>query len=77
MLGFVLLAVFLLAGHALGHGRQAALYFLPAWLAGAAINMWLGVSRAGYSIRDEAPIFLLIFATPSAVALLAFWKLPQ
>lgn len=77
MLGLLLLVVFLLAGHALGHGRQAALYFLPAWLAGAAINMWLGVSRAGYSVRDEAPIFLLVFAIPSALALVAWWKLPQ
>jgi hypothetical protein len=76
MLGFLLLAVFLLAGHALGHGRQAALYFLLAWLAGAAINMWLGVSKAGYSVREEAPIFLLVFAVPSALALLAWWKLP-
>jgi hypothetical protein len=77
MLGFLLLAVFLLAGHALGHGRQAALYFLPAWFVGAAINLWFGVSRAGYSVRDEAPIFLLIFAIPSALALLTWWKLPQ
>ena len=77
MLGFLLLAVFLLAGHALGRGRQAALYFLPAWFAGAAINLWFGVSRAGYSVRDEAPIFLLIFAIPSALALLTWWKLPQ
>ena len=77
MLGFLLLAVFLLAGHALGRGRQAALYFLPAWFAGAAINLWFGVSRAGYSVRDEAPIFLLIFAIPSALALLTWWNLPQ
>jgi hypothetical protein len=77
MLGFLLLAVFLLAGHALGYGRQAALYFLPAWLAGAALNLWFGVSKAGYSVRDEAPIFLLVFAIPSALALLAWWKLPQ
>jgi hypothetical protein len=75
MLG--LLVVFLLAGHALGLGRQAALYFLPAWLAGAATNMWLGVSRAGYSVRDEAPIFLLVFAIPSTLALVAWSKLPQ
>ena len=77
MLGFLLLAVFLLGGHALGHGRQAALYFLPAWLAGAATNMWLGVSRTGYSVRDEAPIFPLVFAIPSTLALVAWWKLPQ
>ena len=70
-LGFVLLGAFLLIGRALGHGSRAALYFLPVWLAGAAINLWFGVAKAGYSMRDEAPIFLLIFAIPSALALLA------
>ncbi len=75
LLGFVVLGAFLLVGRALGNGSRAALYFLPAWLAGAAINLWFGVAKAGYSLRDEAPIFLLIFAIPSAIALLAWWKL--
>jgi hypothetical protein len=74
--GFVLLGVFVLIGRSLGNGSKAALYFLPVWLAAAAINMWFGVAKAGYSVRDEAPIFLLIFAVPSVVALLAWWKLP-
>ncbi len=75
LLGLVVLGAFLLAGRALGNGSRAALYFLPVWLAGAAINLWFGVAKAGYSLRDEAPIFLLIFAVPSALALLAWWKL--
>jgi len=74
--GFVLLGVFVLLGRALGNGSKAALYFLPVWLAAAAINLWLGVAKAGYSVRDEAPIFLLIFAVPSVLALLVWWKLP-
>ena len=74
--GFVLLGAFVLSGRALGNGSKAALYFLPVWLAGAAINLWFGVAKAGYSVRDEAPIFLLIFAIPSALALLLWWKLP-
>ena len=74
--GFVLLGVFVVLGRVLGNGSKAALYFLPVWLAAAAINLWLGVAKAGYSVRDEAPIFLLIFAVPSAVALLLWWKLP-
>ena len=32
-------------------------------------NMWIGVSQAGYSFREEFPIFLLIFSLPSAVAI--------
>ena len=75
-LGFVLLGAFVLIGRALGNGSRAALYFLPLWLAAAAINLWFGVTKAGYSVKDEAPIFLLIFAVPAAVALLLWWKLP-
>lgn len=75
LLGFIVLAAFVLTGRALGNGSRAALYFLPVWLAAAAINLWFGVVKAGYSVRDEAPIFLLIFAVPSALALLAWWKL--
>jgi hypothetical protein len=73
--GFVLLAAFVLLGRTLGNGSKAALYFLPVWLAAAAINLWLGVAKAGYSVRDEAPIFLLIFAVPAVAALLVWWKL--
>jgi hypothetical protein len=40
----------------------------------AAANMWLGVSQAGYSFREELPIFLLIFLLPSAVAMFVKWK---
>ena len=74
--GFVLLGIFVLIGRALGYGSRAAVYFLPAWLVGAALNLWYGVARAGYSIADEFPIFLLVFAVPSSVALLIWWKLP-
>ncbi|MEK7728854.1 MAG: hypothetical protein AAB354_10605, partial [candidate division KSB1 bacterium] len=40
----------------------------------AAANMWVGVARAGYSVQEELPIFLLIFLVPAAVALLVRWK---
>jgi hypothetical protein len=72
--GFVLLGFFILVGRVLGHGSRAALYFLPAWLIIAGLNLWYGVTRAGYSLADEFPIFLLIFAVPSAVALLLWWR---
>ena len=74
--GFVLLGMFVSIGRALGHGSRATLSFLPVWLAVAAANLWYGVAKAGYSIADEFPIFLLIFAVPSAVALLLWWRLP-
>ena len=72
--GFVLLGLFILIGRWLGHGSPAALYFVPAWLIIAALNLWYGVTRAGYTIADELPIFLLIFAVPSAVAVLLWWR---
>jgi hypothetical protein len=72
--GFLLLGAFLLVGRYLGSMAAAAKYFIPVWLVVAAINLWLGVSRAGYSLRDEAPIFLLVFIVPAAAALLVLWR---
>ena len=72
--GLLLLAIFALLARGL-RGAPAAtrgrvlLAFLPVWLACATFNMWVGVSRAGYSVADELPILLLVFAVPAAVAL--------
>jgi hypothetical protein len=72
--GLVLLGLFLLVGRlAGGKAARAALWFLPVWLLAAAVNMWIGVSRAGYSVAAEAPIFLVVFAVPAAVVLLVRW----
>jgi hypothetical protein len=76
--GVVLLGVCALVGRSLGGANgiaTAALVFLPVWLVGAAINMYVGVSRAGYTVAQEAPIFLLVFGAPAAVALFTWWKL--
>jgi hypothetical protein len=73
--GFLLLGILVLIGRAPGHGSRAALYFLPIWLIIAALNLWYGVAKAGYSVADEFPIFLLIFAVPAAVAFLLWWRL--
>jgi hypothetical protein len=48
--------------------------FVAAWLAATVFNLWVGVSRAGYSFREELPIMLTLFAMPTAVALLVRWK---
>jgi hypothetical protein len=74
--GLILLGAFVLAGRALGSMPKAAIAFLPVWLIATAVNLWFGVTRAGYSVKDEAPIFLLVFAVPAMMALLAWWKLP-
>jgi hypothetical protein len=36
--------------------------------------MYIGVAQAGYSVREELPIFLLIFAIPATVAAFVWWK---
>jgi len=40
----------------------------------SAFNLWVGVSKAGYTLGDELPIFLLIFAVPAAVAIILKWR---
>ncbi|MCI0562463.1 MAG: hypothetical protein MN733_28590 [Nitrososphaera sp.] len=52
----------------------AAKVFLPIWLVVALVNMWIGVAQAGYSVSEELPIFLLIFAVPGAAAVFVWWK---
>ena len=72
--GFVLLGACLLAGRVMKTMPIAALIFIPIWLGAAAINMWLGVSRAGYSVAEELPVFLAVFAIPAVVAWFIWWK---
>lgn len=71
---FALLAVFLAIGGYLGSLRNGALAFIPVWLAGAALNMWIGVNRAGYTYAQEFPIFLAVFAIPAAAAAVLAWR---
>ena len=52
----------------------ATIPFVVVWLVIAVANLWVGVARAGYSVGEEMPIFLLIFAVPAAAAVLARWK---
>jgi len=77
--GFLLLGVFLVAGRWIGGGSSSALAiaagcFIPIWLIAAGVNLWVGVARAGYSVADEAPIFLLVFAVPAAAAGFLCWR---
>jgi hypothetical protein len=72
--GFLLLGVCLLAGRLMKTMPIAALIFIPIWFGAALINLWIGVSRAGYSVAEELPVFLLAFAIPAVVALFVWWK---
>jgi hypothetical protein len=77
--GFALWAASLGVGKMLAGARPAAMTaatvgFIAVWLVAAAANMWVGVSHAGYSVREELPIFLLIFLLPAGVAVFVKWK---
>jgi hypothetical protein len=78
--GFALLVLCLLVGRWMSGPTQAAglatgaKVFLPLWLIAAGVNMWLGVSKARYSVADEAPIFAAVFTIPAAAALLVWWR---
>jgi hypothetical protein len=76
--GLVLLAGCLLVGRLLGGPGAlptAAVIFLPLWLVGAGVNMAIGVRKAGYTVAEEAPVFLLVFGVPALVTLVLHWRL--
>ncbi len=80
--GIVLLALCLVVGRWLGPDGMAGLsrgakVFIPLWLIGAGINMWIEVSKAGYSVAEEMPTFAIVFAIPAAIALLILWRLAK
>jgi hypothetical protein len=76
--GIALLGVFCLFGRLWGADMSAlvpaATFFLPVWLAVAAVNMYIGVTRAGYTVMDELPILGLNFAVPAALAVIVIWQ---
>jgi hypothetical protein len=73
--GFILLGLCFIAGRWIGAAISTAMKcFLVLWLIGTLANMWVGVSRAGYSVRDEAPVALAVFAVPAIAAILIWWK---
>lgn len=79
--GVLLLVVFAMFGWLWGASAAgmalAAKSFVPAWLVVALVNMREGVTRAGYTVRQELPILLIDFAVPAVVALLAMWQLSK
>ncbi|MFP8780207.1 hypothetical protein [Hydrogenophaga sp. RWCD_12] len=70
--GVLLLLVFAMFGWHWGASAggvlQAAKLFVPFWFLVALANMWVGVVHAGYGVREELPILLLVFAFPSVLA---------
>lgn len=79
--GVVLLGVFCLFGKLWGTDAAgialAAKVFVPVWLVIALVNMWIGVTRAGYTVMQELPILLIVFAAPAAIAVIVAWQLAR
>ena len=75
-IGFVLLAAFLYGPRVMGRSDLAltgAKVFIGLWLIVSLVNLVLGV-RAGYTVLQELPLFLVIFALPAAAAAYAWWS---
>lgn len=77
--GLVLLGLFVLFGWLWGASTAAmalaAKVFIPAWLLVSSVNMWIGVRKAGYTVREELPILLVVFLLPAVVAAIIVWRL--
>ena len=52
----------------------ATTVFIGIWFVVAGVNLWMGVTRAGYTVEQELPIFLAIFLVPAVIAVLVRWK---
>ena len=72
-IGFLALAICLAVGWSSGGAprlKAAAWVFIALWFVATAVNMYIGVTRAGYSFMEELPIFLLLFGVPALAAVL-------
>jgi hypothetical protein len=77
--GFLLLGEWLhpgrwIAGAAVTVVATAIKCFLVLWLIVTLVNNWVGVSKAGYSIKDEVPMALLVFPVPAMISILIWWR---
>jgi F0F1-type ATP synthase membrane subunit c/vacuolar-type H+-ATPase subunit K len=80
LVGFLLLAASMLLGKLFSSNYSGATYaatliFVALWLGISGTNLWVGVARAGYSLNEEFPIFLLIFGLPTIVAIFLKWRI--
>ena len=69
--GVLLLGVFLLFGRLwVATASSVALAgkaFVPVRLMVAIAKLWVGVSHAGYTVREELPILGILFVAPAVV----------
>jgi hypothetical protein len=80
LVGVLLLASVMLLGKLFSSNYPGATYaatwtFVALWLVISTANLWVGVAKAGYTLNEELPIFLLIFAVPTLVAIFLKWRI--
>lgn len=79
--GVILLGVFALFGKLWGADvagiAAGARLFIPVWLVGAITNMWVGVTKAGYTVAQELPILAVVFIVPAILAAALAWQLAK
>jgi hypothetical protein len=80
LVGFLLLAASILLGklfssHYPDARYAATLIFVLSWLGLSGANLWVGIAKAGYTLNEEFPIFLLIFGAPTIVAVFLKWRI--
>ncbi len=79
--GVLLLVVFVMFGWLWGASSAGmalgAKLFVPVWLLVSLANMWVGVTHAGYTVRQELPILPVVFLVPALVAAIAAWQLSR
>ena len=74
LLGAALLLGKLFSSHYPGATFVATVAYVALWFIVSGANMWVGVARAGYSVTEELPVFLLIFGVPAVAAILIKWR---
>jgi apolipoprotein N-acyltransferase len=47
----------------------ATAVFIAIWAVISALNLWIGVHYAGYTVREELPILAAVFLVPALVSL--------
>lgn len=70
--GFLLLGLCLILGRwsgGTGAVRLASHVFIVLWFIATLLNLWMGVSKAGYTVIQELPIALVVFIVPALSAL--------
>lgn len=71
--GLILSFAFVFGANAINKGRgeslvNGAYWFIGLWLIFCVYDFYVGVFKAGYSVRDELAIHSIIFAAPAAAA---------